>query len=240
MSDGSRYQRFPLQVKICGLTRVEDLSWSIRSGADYLGTILCTSPRQVSLEQAQELLEAAREFGFASRLFAVVQDPELEQIAALQRCGFSALQLHGKETPEWITGVRTRFPTLRIWKGVHVSREEDLQGLDRFPVDAVLVDSKALDGAGESGGRIEIAPESVRKLGDRVRIVLAGGLGPESAIDAVIDIEPWAVDVSSGVETSPGIKDRNKIESFIGNAKKAASLRAYAARKGNQARGPTP
>ena len=239
MSSGSRYQRFPLQVKICGLTRVEDLSWSIRSGADYLGTILCESPRQVSLEQAQELLESAREFAFASRLFAVVQDPKVEEIAALHGAGFGAIQLHGNETPKQILAIRKRFPTLRFWKAVEVREAQDIEGLDRYPVDAILVDSRNPNGGGKPGGRIEVSAADLRELGETVRLVLAGGLGPESVIDAVIDIEPWAIDVSSGVESSPGIKDRKKIESFIENAKKAATLRAFAARKGNLAQGPT-
>jgi len=238
MNSGSRYQRFPLQIKICGLTRVEDLSWSIRSGADYLGTILCKSPRQVSLEQAEKLLESAREFGFASRLFAVVQDPEVEEVAALFRTGFGAIQLHGSETPERILEIRKRFPVLRIWKGLQILDAQDLEGLDRYPVDAILVDSKSPDGGGESSAQIQVSTAALRKLGESVRLVLAGGLGPESVIDAVIDIEPWAIDVSSGVESSPGIKDRKKIESFIENAKKAATLRAFAARGGNQDQGP--
>jgi phosphoribosylanthranilate isomerase len=225
------YEFFPLMVKICGLTREEDIRWAIECGASFLGIVLCDSPRQVRGHRIATLIWAARELEPSPPVLAVVQDPGDREITRLRGLGFDGVQLHGDETPERVREISALDPDLVIWKAIRVGSEADLALIPRFSCNAVLLDSRVAGEAGGTGKRIEIAAERIREAACKTNIVVAGGLDPQSVIDAVVDFEPYGVDVSSGVEASPGVKDPEKVKTFIENAKAAAELRAIAHRQ---------
>jgi phosphoribosylanthranilate isomerase len=225
------YETAPLVVKICGLTREEDIRWAIECGADFVGVVLCQSPRQVHPDQAAKLVAAAKEGQSRARVMAVAQDPSDAEVRQLGKIGFDGLQLHGEENPERVRALRDMDESLWVWKAIAVADETDLERIGEYGSGVILLDSRVEGMAGGTGTRIELPVEQLHAAARATRLVLAGGLDPKSVIDAVVDVEPWGVDVSSGVEVSPGQKDPDKVKSFIENAKAAARLRALAHRQ---------
>jgi phosphoribosylanthranilate isomerase len=218
-------------VKICGLTRAEDIRWAAECGADFLGIVLCESPRQVRGHRSAELIWAAKELKPAPQVMAVLRDPTDRDIARLRGVGFDGVQLHGEESPERVREIAAIDPALCLWKAIGVEGADDIGRVHRFDCNAVLLDSVVAGKSGGTGRRIEADAGAVREAGRTTSIVIAGGLDPHSVIDAVVDFEPYGVDVSSGVETAPGVKDPEKVKTFIDNARSAAELRAIAHRQ---------
>ncbi len=200
-----------VKVKICGLTSLEDALHALRSGADYLGFILYPkSPRFVPPEKRKEIL---KELGEAVRV-AVMVNPSEEEVLRTFEEGFDLIQLHGEESLDFAHRVGIE----RVIKAFRV--KDKTPQIDEGWKDAygVLLDTyskKAYGGTGVSFNW-EIARE-VKKRG--FRLFLSGGLKPENVRRAVEEVKPFAVDVSSGVEMSPGIKDKIKVERFIKEAK---------------------
>jgi len=212
----------PFRVKICGLTRVEDGLAAAGAGADYLGFIASGGhARSVSASLGAEL---ARETGLP--VVAVVVDETVDRMAALAAAaGASVVQLHGEETPGALTALRDRGPW-KLWKALRVrTREEVEDGIARF---GAVADGLLLDGwypglAGGTGTRFpwEVVAPVRGAFPSGLDFIAAGGLHPGNVAEAVERMRPDVVDVSSGVETSPGIKDPERIRSFIENAKRA-------------------
>ena len=200
-----------VKVKICGLTKLEDALHALRSGADYLGFILYPkSPRFVPPEKRKEIL---KELGEAVRV-AVMVNPSEEEVLRTFEEGFDLVQLHGEEGLDFAhrVGIERVIKAFRVKDGVP-DIEEGWK--DAFGVLLDTYSKKAYGGTGESFNW-EIARE-VKKRG--FRLFLSGGLKPENVRRAVEEVKPFAVDVSSGVEMSPGIKDKIKVERFIKEAK---------------------
>ncbi len=200
-----------VKVKICGLTKLEDALHALRSGADYLGFILYPkSPRFVPPEKLKEIL---KELGEAVRV-AVMVNPSEEEVLRTFEEGFDLVQLHGEEGLDFAhrVGIERVIKAFRVKDGVP-DIEEGWK--DAFGVLLDTYSKKAYGGTGESFNW-EIARE-VKKRG--FRLFLSGGLKPENVRRAVEEVKPFAVDVSSGVEMSPGIKDKIKVERFIKEAK---------------------
>ncbi len=200
-----------VKVKICGLTKLEDALHALRSGADYLGFILYPkSPRFVPPEKRKEIL---KELGEAVRV-AVMVNPSEEEVLRTFEEGFDLVQLHGEESLDFAhrVGIERVIKAFRVKDGVP-DIEEGWK--DAFGVLLDTYSKKAYGGTGESFNW-EIARE-VKKRG--FRLFLSGGLKPENVRRAVEEVKPFAVDVSSGVEMSPGIKDKIKVERFIKEAK---------------------
>lgn len=200
-----------VKVKICGLTKLEDALHALRSGADYLGFILYPkSPRFVPPEKREEIL---KELGEAVRV-AVMVNPSEEEVLRTFEEGFDLVQLHGEESLDFAhrVGIERVIKAFRVKDGVP-DIEEGWK--DAFGVLLDTYSKKAYGGTGESFNW-EIARE-VKKRG--FRLFLSGGLKPENVRRAVEEVKPFAVDVSSGVEMSPGIKDKIKVERFIKEAK---------------------
>jgi phosphoribosylanthranilate isomerase len=135
---------------------------------------------------------------------------------AVEVCGLDTLQFHGDESPEFCA----RFKPLRVWKAFRVAGPEVLRVMPRYETDAWLLDAAVRGQLGGSGQRFDwrLAVEA-KALGRR--IVLAGGLTPENVREAVETVRPYAVDVSSGVESAPGVKDAGKVRKFVAAAKGA-------------------
>ncbi|TGN41588.1 phosphoribosylanthranilate isomerase [Marinobacter confluentis] len=196
------------RVKICGLTRPQDVAAAANAGADAVGFVFYEpSPRSVSIEAAAELLRSLPAFVVATGLF-VNPDRELVE-RVLSKVPLDLLQFHGDETPDFCNS----FPARWI-KAVRVRARGDIERAfqDYHRASGLLVDAWVEDKYGGTGQSFnwDLIP-SVRPL----PLILAGGLASDTVADAVEKVRPWGVDVSGGVEISKGIKHAAKMTDFI-------------------------
>lgn len=203
-----------LIVKICGITRPEDAEAAVRAGADWLGlNFWPRSRRHVTVERAIEI--AAVIPGDVRRVGVFVNAPRplVEDVAA--RVGLDLLQFHGDEDPEYLRAFAGRHV-----RALRVRAAEDLRRIERCDAtDLVLLDA-ASEGYGGSGQVFDWSLARAAKAYGK-RIVLAGGLTPENVAGAVRDVRPYGVDVASGVERAPGIKDEERMRRFVEAARGA-------------------
>lgn len=205
-----------VNVKICGVTSVSDSLTAATAGADMIGLMFYErSPRRITLSTAAEIARALPTHVVRVGVFV---NPSAETVQrAIAECGVSLLQFHGDEPPEFCT----QFGVMSL-KAFRVRDAASLAALPGYQTDAWLLDAfspAALGGTGEKFNW-ELALEA-KKLGRP--IFLAGGLTPENVTEAVRRVQPFAVDVSSGVESAPGKKDPAKVRAFIAAAKSAAA-----------------
>ena len=215
----------PVLVKICGLTRVEDAVAAARFGADFIGlNFYAGSPRCISEGQARLIMQALPQSVTPIGLF--VNEPWEQIDEVTKRLGLTMVQVHGDELtpcPIWDLGWVPAFP-IRDESSFAAMRKLGLSipGVGTDPI-AVLVDTHV---PGVFGGTGQTGPWSL--LGSRLavsppprpgKVILAGGLTPDNVAEAIRIVRPWAVDVASGVESSPGIKDHSKMRRFIEAAK---------------------
>jgi len=201
-------------VKICGITNIADAIAATDAGADALGLMFYEkSPRNIALKAAVEIARQLPPFVIKVGVF--VNAPEAEVMRAVSECGLNILQFHGDETPEYCQ----LFPVMTI-KAFRIKDGNSLKALPDYKTDAWMLDAYAPDKPGGTGEKFnwDLAIEA-QKLGKP--IFLAGGLTPENVGEAVRRVRPYAVDVSSGVEASPGTKDHEKVRAFIRAAKGA-------------------
>ena len=204
-----------VRVKICGITRLQDLHAACAAGADALGFVFYEkSPRHLAIAAAAALVREVPPFVQAVGLF-VDADPAFIE-AVLQDVPLDLLQFHGGEAP--VDCARFGRPYI---KAVRVNRETDLLkcAADFDAARGLLLDAFVPGVAGGTGERFDwsLIPPDLPKP-----IILSGGLTPDNVAEAVRTVRPWAVDVSSGVEASKGIKDAHKIAHFIAKAKEAS------------------
>jgi phosphoribosylanthranilate isomerase len=208
------------KIKICGVTQPDDAARTAGAGADFLGlNFWPSSKRYLAPDRAPAVASAARAAG-AARLVGVFVNTSLAEIAANTReVVLDVIQLHGDEAPEDI-GAISRATGIAVWKAIAVAEPRDVAHLDAWPVDAILLDAPAAGRGG--GGKVFdwTLARGARQAHPTRQLVLAGGLGPHNVAAAIDAVEPWAVDVASGVESAPGIKDPTKVAAFI-----AAALR---------------
>ncbi|MFB6126826.1 MAG: phosphoribosylanthranilate isomerase [Halolamina sp.] len=205
------------RVKVCGLTRSCDLDAAVAAGADAVGFISGVSvdtDRELDLDAAAALVAATPPF-VTSVLVTMPDDPE-EAAARVERVEPDAVQLHGEWSPAAVETLRGRVAAAVV---VAVDYENVARARDLDPiVDALLVDSTADDGAGGTGETHDW--ETTRNLARDLDspLVLAGGLTPDNVADAVETVRPFGVDVASGVEREPGIKDTDAVRRFVHEA----------------------
>jgi phosphoribosylanthranilate isomerase len=205
------------KIKICGVTRSADAARAAGAGVDFLGlNFWPSSKRYLAPGAAPEVAAAARAAGTAE-LVGVFVNAAIDHIAAVAReVGLDVIQLHGDETADDVRAIRqaTGRP---VWKAIAVAEPRDLASLDGWSVDAFLLDAPT---AGRGGGGVVFDWSLV---GDArgYRVVLAGGLGPHNVGAAIAAVAPWAVDVASGIESAPGIKDAAKLAAFVAGARAA-------------------
>ena len=203
-----------VKVKICGITNLLDAQAAVTADADLLGFIFCeASPRYMTVEKAAAI---ARHLPpHVVRVGVFVNPTEELVIRAMGECGLNLLQFHGDETPEFCT----QFGIMSM-KAFRLRDAASLEALPNYPTDAWLLDTYVEEKAGGTGKTFswDLAIEA-QKFGKP--IFLAGGLAPENVAEAVRRVRPFAVDVSSGVEASPGKKDRAKVRAFISAARSA-------------------
>jgi phosphoribosylanthranilate isomerase len=200
-------------VKICGVTRAVDAEAAVEAGADALGLMFYEpSRRWVSLDRAREVVRALPTG--IERVGVFVDADECTIRSAIEGCALSILQFHGGESPEFCA----RFAPLKVWKAFRVGDASVLEIMPGFETDAWLLDAAVPGQLGGSGQRFdwELAVRA-KALGRP--IVLAGGLTPENVGEAVERVQPFAVDVSGGVESAPGVKEAGKMRAFVRAAK---------------------
>jgi phosphoribosylanthranilate isomerase len=207
------------RVKICGVTLPDDAARVAASGADFIGfNFWPKSKRYVAPERAPMLLGVARSAG-ATKLVGVFVDPDVDEVLEITSAvDLDVIQLHGDESPDLVK--RISLAVYRpVWKAVPVASRRDIEHLDVWGAEAVLLDAPT-PGRGGAGAKFDwtLAREA-RERFPQLNIVLAGGLNPDNVADAVRTVEPWAVDVASGVEAGPGIKDATKLDAFLRNAR---------------------
>ena len=201
-----------VKVKICGITSVSDANAAAEAGADALGFMFWDkSPRAVSLGAAAEIVRQLPPFIVKVGVFVNAEEDLV--IRAIRECGLNLLQFHGDETPEYCL----QFGLMSM-KAFRMRDAGSLKALANYPTDAWLLDGYTPGKPGGTGEQFnwDLAVEAV-KLGRP--IFLAGGLTPENVGEAVTRVQPYAVDVSSGVEAAPGRKDHAKVREFIAAAR---------------------
>lgn len=202
------------QIKICGVVDPAAVA-EVLGGADYLGVNFWPrSKRHAALSVATAVVAAVRAHS-AARLVGLFVNQSLDDIQrAHAQLQLDVIQLHGDETPDDVAAI-ARATGLPIWKAIPVGAPADLDDLDRWPADALLLDAPT-PGRGGAGVRFDwaLGAEARRRYPAR-RFILAGGLTPENVATAIATVQPWAVDVASGVEHAPGHKDPAKVHAFL-------------------------
>jgi phosphoribosylanthranilate isomerase len=198
-------------VKICGITRLEDALAAVEAGADALGFVFAPSPRRMTPQAVREItLRLPRTVATVG----VFVDSPLEDVRrTLAAAGLAMAQLHGAEPPGYVRSLGAS-----AIKALRVADEADVAAADDYDEGtAILLDSA------KGGGTGHAFPWSLAAgLAARRKVILAGGLGPSNVAEAVRVVSPWGVDVSSGVESAPGIKDAARIGEFVDAARRTA------------------
>ncbi|MEO5340376.1 MAG: phosphoribosylanthranilate isomerase [Magnetococcus sp. MYC-9] len=207
------------RIKVCGITRTRDAEAAAEAGVDALGFVFYPgSPRYVSPAGAAAI--SGRLPPFLTRVGLFV-NASLDEIRRTVELGFlHALQLHGDESTGFCRQLRSAVGGLPIIKALRVGVCEDLHAVAQWPVQAVLLDAKVSNQYGGTGhsfdwSLLDAWPQRFVEGEAVLPMVLAGGLTPESVALAVAQVQPYAVDVSSGVESAPGIKCIHKIRAFV-------------------------
>lgn len=210
-------------VKICGLSTPETLEAALAAGADMVGFVrFPRSPRHVSLDLGHRLSLQAR--GRARRVVLLVNPGDEDIAQTVEALHPDLIQLHGSETPQRVAEIRSMVKR-PVMKAVGIAQASDLQALDPYAggVDHILLDAKPprTEDALPGGNGIAFDWRLLNGLDRKVSFMLSGGLNPDNVAEAIRLTKPQAVDVSSGVESGPGLKDPARIEAFIRAARTA-------------------
>ena len=204
------------KIKVCGMTSLEDTLVAVEAGADAVGFIFYKkSPRSVTIKTVCEIVDALPPFVDAIGIFVNESAEQINKIA--DRCKLDRVQLHGDETPAFCKKIRRR-----VIKAIRVKDIQSLKKLSDFPVSGFLLDTFSEEQRGGTGKVFDwnlVHP--AKKYG---AVILAGGLTPNNVRQAIHRVKPYGVDVCSGVESQPGIKDHKKVKAFIKNAKAGLKL----------------
>jgi phosphoribosylanthranilate isomerase len=203
------------RVKICGLTNLNDALHAVSCGADALGFVFYRqSPRCVSPEKVRDIVCALPPLVTTVGLFVNQVLDEVQRVTAF--CGLDVIQLHGDEPPQFCAALAPR----RVIRAVRLRDADSLAGVTTAAVSAVLLDAWVPERFGGTGHCCDW--QLAAEVASRQPTVLAGGLCPANVAQAVRRVRPYGVDVSSGVEKSPGCKDPDKVADFIRQAKRVA------------------
>lgn len=195
------------RVKICGITNVADALQAVEAGADALGFVFYSkSPRYVTPHEVQKIIAELPPLVTTVGLF--VNEPISRIRRTMAAARLDVVQLHGDEQPE-----DCLIEPLRVIKALRIKDASSLKGAERFEVSALLLDAWSDESYGGTG--LGFDWQLAKRLTGKRPLILAGGLTLENIIDAVRQVKPYAVDVSSGVEAGPGKKDHQKVTEFI-------------------------
>ncbi len=205
-------------VKICGITRPEDAEQAASLGAWAIGFNLWPQSKRVA--DMAVAAGIARTMRRRIELVGVFVNPALDEVVrAHEAIGFTHVQLHGDEGPSFCTAVAERTGA-RVIKALRIGSMADMRDAERFHTDFHLLDADAGSQYGGTGRTWNWDLIGARR--SKIPVILSGGLTPENVAEAIEAVHPWGVDVASGVEASPGIKDPAKVEAFIAAAQDSA------------------
>lgn len=195
-----------IKIKICGLRRKQDIEYANMLKVDYAGFVFAPSRRRISFEEARMLIA---DLDTDIKKVGVFVNERREVIErACDELGLDVIQLHGDEPPENVRG----FRGVSVWKAIRVENADSLKAAHNYEVDGILLDTSVIGLYGGTGLRFDLnLLEGVRF---RQPVILAGGLNTDNVEEAVLKVKPFAVDVSTGVETG-GYKDFEKMKKFV-------------------------
>jgi len=198
-----------IKVKICGMTQLKDALFAVEQGVDAVGFIFYKkSPRAVTMKTVREIITKLPPLVDTVGVFVNESAERLNKIA--DYCGLDLVQLHGEESPAFCRKIHRR-----VIKAFRVKDLQSIKQLEKFPVSGFLLDTFSDDLHGGTGKTFDWnLALPVKKMGP---VILAGGLTPRNILQAVRQVRPYGVDVCSGVEKSPGIKDLEKVRAFLKN-----------------------
>lgn len=208
-----------VEAKICGLTRPRDAALAAGLGAAYLGVVFAESTRQVGPALARDIVAAG---GGVPVVGVFVSHPVDEILRVRESAGLTAVQLHGAYHPS--VRMRLRQEKVPVWLVEHIAGPADL---DRLPdhvgsSDVVMVEPRVPGAVGGTGVALDLSlAQAARARLGRTRMALAGGLRPDTLARAIALVSPDIVDVSSGVESAPGLKDADRLARFLEVARDA-------------------
>lgn len=197
-----------MKVKICGITNLADAITASDAGANYLGFIFYPkSPRSITPELARDIIANLQTTAKKVGVFVNATINDINSTVDL--CGLDIIQLHGEETAEFAQQLDFK----RVWKAFHITSMADIEQAAAFPAAAILVDTATTTLRGGTGKTCDwqLATEAAAKF----TTVLAGGITPANIREAINKVKPFAIDVASGVEVAPGIKEHNKIRQLF-------------------------
>ena len=198
-----------IKIKICGITNTEDALWAVNLKIDALGFIFAESPRKVEPEIVQKIIRFLPPFISSVGVFVNEDRKKVEEIA--ENCGLTTLQFHGEESSSYCEGFKQK-----VVKAFRVKDKSVLEKAVQYKdkVDGYLLDTYSPSKYGGTGKTFDwsIAKE-IKEFG--LPIILSGGLNPENIREAISEVEPYGVDVSSGVEERPGKKNMEKLINFV-------------------------
>lgn len=197
------------QLKVCGITSLEDALVAIDCGADFLGfNFYERSPRYISPASAKSIIDAAVSGtkGAVTSVGVFVNCESQEVLRIMEESGVALAQLHGDESPEFCQEIGPE----RVIKALRIGDDFEARDVLKYPAAAILLDTydKAIYGG---TGRVTNWSKA-REAASLTRVILAGGLSPDNIASAILEVKPFAVDVNSGVESAPGRKDPNKLK----------------------------
>lgn len=194
------------RIKICGITNFDDARSAINMGADAIGFVFAKSPRQISPEIAGNIID--RLPPMISRVGVFVDEAVDEVLNIALKCHLTYVQLHGDESIEYMN--QLLYPTVKSFR---IKEEADLETVIKYQKKYVLLDSYVEDQPGGTGQSFDWAIAERAKAFSHV--ILSGGLNAENIVDALDTVKPYGVDVSSGIESKPGKKDKALMQQFI-------------------------
>src|ERR1700722_2284974 len=209
-------------IKICGNTNLEDARFAAECGADAVGFVFAPSARRVDADQVRQITQ-----GLPKELekYGVFVDAGFDEIVStVETCGLTGVQLH-RSTDEWVPlRLKQHFAghisILQVLNYKALGFEQQLKELSQNE-DPVLVDSSTAKAVGGTGTSFDWhdARSALQRIAPKLRLIAAGGLAPENVKDAIEILQPWGVDVVSGVESKPGTKDPERVQAFIENSR---------------------
>jgi len=208
------------QVKICGITQVEQALWCTDLGADAIGCVFYPkSPRHLTEKKAQEITDVLPDHVTSVGVF--VGNTYQEIMEKVEKCNLRAVQLHGKESPELVQQLKKE--NLIVIKALFIDGTPALEDVKSYDASGYIVECSG--GPLPGGNALAWNWDQAKAFGGEHPLILAGGLSPKNVKQAIQDSMPDAIDVSSGVESSPGIKDLDKIKTFIDAVRQAKTSR---------------
>jgi phosphoribosylanthranilate isomerase len=195
------------KVKICGIKNLNDAIFAVDYGADAIGFVFAKSIRKISKEKARAIVRKLPPFVTTVGLFVNQTAEDME--TTCRYCGLDAIQLHGNEPPDIIN----KLKDIKTIKAFRIQNEKDITPIKKYKPDAILLDGYSENKMGGTGTTFDW--KIVKKLKTSIPIIVAGGLTHLNVSQAIKIVKPYGVDVSSGVETKPGQKDKRLIRKFI-------------------------